>query len=292
MSCELLKASVAIFLISTCAVHSQETIIKEINGERYEIGTVSIEDFPEIVSEAQREDIVSIMFDDYDYDDDDYTEEELETLYASVEIAMDSVQSAVTNSSHFGDRVLAEAILTNVQLELGSVLIAELRNEFSQQGIDSYDTYSPISVSNENGLLFGALYVGRSVQDTPDLDDPSRRFIDLYVGENVTDTFIWPEARYFTSRRLPSNDNQHFKPDRYTAAPDVRPANYPTCGGNLWVTGFRVGYGKDSRLFIEHKHQDKCFDEDVIFLPEGLRAYDRGGVTAFLNQPIDYFYWQ
>ena len=86
--------------------------------------------------------------------------------------------------------------------------------------------------------------------------------------------------------------NENYRPDVYTAAPDVRPANYPTCGGNLWVTGFRVGYGKNSRLFIEHKHRDKCFDEDVIFLPKGLRAYDRSGVTAFLNQPIDYFYWQ
>ena len=28
------------------------------------------------------------------------------------------------------------------------------------------------------------------------------------------------------------------------------------------------------------------FDEDVIFLPEVLRAYDRSGVTTFLNQAV------
>ena len=112
-----------------------------------------------------------------------------------------------------------------------------------------------------------------------------QRFLDYARGSVSAERVI--------AQKVTNEENkQHFRPNQYTTAPDVRPANYPTCGGKVWVTGFRIGYRKNSRLFIEHKHKDSCFDEDVIFLPEGLRAYDRPSVTAFLNQPIDYFYWQ
>lgn len=270
MSCELLKASVAIFLISTCAVHSQETIIKEINGERYEIGTFSIvEDHPELFS----------LENGFVLEEDFRSAEEV-------------FRTAMEDSSHFHDLELAKNIVSNVGTQIGTVFAAE-----NLSGVLDSDLpgISPVALSNENDQLsWTFMEVGiQQVGDVLDLE-----YVITNEGTMVTvpdDRFGYPPYsvyRYFTSRRLPSNDNQHFKPDRYTAALDVRPGNYPTCGGNLWVTGFRVGYGKDSPLFIEHKHQDKCFDEDVIFLPEGLRAYDRGGVTAFLNQPIDYFCWQ
>ena len=86
----------------------------------------------------------------------------------------------------------------------------------------------------------------------------------------------------------PASQSRRFRPDAYTAAPDVRPGNFATCDGRTWVPGFKVA----GQLFIQHKYSDKCFDEEVTFLPDGLRVYDRAAVTRFIGQPIDFYYWQ
>ena len=73
------------------------------------------------------------------------------------------------------------------------------------------------------------------------------------------------------------------KADRMTLAPDLIPSNVPTCDGDF-VSGFQIVGGGAIEWYADAHHQDRCFDVQVTFLPEGVSAYDMDSVLVYLGE--------
>ena len=79
------------------------------------------------------------------------------------------------------------------------------------------------------------------------------------------------------------------KADEMTLAPDLIPSNVPTCDGDF-VSGFQIVGGGGIEWYADAHHQDRCFDVQVTFLPEGVSAFDMDAVLDFLgDRDLDVF---